>query len=245
MQSSPTSTSVRRPAVQQGLIFGIIIGIVFAINSILGYFVNLGPGSGAISFALFLIGLVLYALAGYRTSVQTGRASSGTIAGLLTGAIGGVIGLVVNMIIVFATVDRLRQASQAAADQLRKQSPQQFPVVHYTNGTVIFSILLLAIGLLALAIGLGAGFGAIGGVIGRRRAPAPTQAYQESFYQGLSPTPSEQLTPYPPNPANPNEQPYNQPYNQPDNQPPQQTIANPPDSYNQNYPPQQPPSSNQ
>ena len=253
MQMNQVPPQQRRPSLQQGLIFGVIVGILFAINTLLGNFVNLGVASTIVSFILFLVGLFLYAVAGFRTAAQTGRVGSAAIAGLLAGLIGGIIGLIVSVIVVIANVDRLRILSQNAADQLHRQSPN-IPIVHYTNGTIITSELVLAIGLLLFAIGMGAAFGAIGGAIGRRRAPHNQIPYQEQFYQGMPPTPMNPAGPYnqgyPQNqayPQNPGYAPNNQENPYPYNQPPQPDPTNPSNPYNQGNqgnPPPQPPSSN-
>ena len=255
MQTNQVPVRRGRPSIQQGLIFGVIVGIVFAINTLLTNFANIGATAGLISILLFLVGLFLYAAAGFRASAQTGKVGTGTIAGLLAGVIGGIIGLIVNMIAVIANVNRLRILSQAAADQLHRQSPTTIPAVHYTNSTIITSALLLALGLLLFAIGMGAAFGAIGGAIGRRRAPQAQVPYQGQFYQGMPPAPMNPSDPYNQGyqQANPNYPPdgqgypQNQPYPPnsqenpyPYNQPPQPNSTNPSDPYAQGYPPAPP-----
>jgi hypothetical protein len=241
MQANSAPARRGNPAVQQGLIFGVVVGVLFALNTILGNVVNIGAAGSIIGILFFLIELFLYALAGFRASAQTGKLSTGVIAGLLTGLIGGIIGAIVTIIVAFANADALRLRSQAIANQAHLN-------IHYTNALIISGAFVGALVGLALAIGYGALFGLIGGAIGRRRAPQ-TQ-YQESFYQGLSPNqqmPYNQGYPqdnqgYPPVQTDPyNQQPqYNQAPQQ-YNQPPQQGTSDP---YNQGLPPTPPPGPN-
>ena len=250
MQTNQVPMRRGRPSIQQGLIFGVIVGVLFAIDTILGNVANVGAAAGIISILLFLVELFLYAVAGFRASAQTGRVGTGTLAGLFTGLTGGIIGFIVTVIVAITNINVLRQRSQATANALHLH-------VQYTNSFVLSGVVIGALLGIALAIGLGAAFGAIGGAIGRRRSPQAQVPYQEQFYQGMPPAPMNPSAPYPYNQgyqqANPNYPPdgqiypQNQPYppnNQenpyPYNQPPQPNLANPSEPYAQEYPPTPP-----
>jgi len=223
MQTNQVTARTRRPSVQQGLIFGIIVGVLLVINEILTNLANFGAIYPAaissliliIYAILVLVGLFVYAVAGFRASAQTGRIAPGTIAGLIAGVIGGIIGFIVTLIIAIATASTAAQRAQALANQAH---------VHfqYTSSIIITAALGVALFGLAATIGLGAAFGAIGGSIGRRRAPQVP--YQEQFYQGTPPPPmnpsdsyNQGYSPnqgYPPNGQGYPQQPGYQPNNQ-------------------------------
>ncbi len=174
------STSMQgRPALNQGIIFGAIVGVILIVYLLLNYIVYNATLTLIVGIASFLVELGLYAFAGYRASAQTGRTGTGAIAGLYTGLIGGLIGAITATILLFVFVDTARIRAQGLiTDPAAKQI--------YTNSFVITTgVIAILIGL-ALAIGYGAGLGAIGGVLGRRRAPQ-AQPYQESLYQSMPP----------------------------------------------------------
>jgi hypothetical protein len=190
----------RNPAVREGLMFGGGLGVLFVLNFLLSTL----AGIGLLSIVLYLVALAAYLFAGMRAGQATGRVSSGLIAGLVTGLVSSVINAVVVVALSFAFVDKLRTIEQQAADAVSK-SFGSTPIT-YTNSIVItgqiVSVLLGAV--VATAIGLG--LGALGGNIGKGRAPLPQQAYQESLYQGIPvPQPPGQYPPppYPPAPQQP------------------------------------------
>jgi hypothetical protein len=114
----------------------------------------------------FILSLVLFLLAGICAARQTGRVSTGTMAGTFAGTIGGMISLGIDLLIASFRIDSLRQSIQEAADALN----QGF---HYTNTMAFASIVFIAVFGLLLAVGLGTGFGALGGLIGKRQAKLP------------------------------------------------------------------------
>src|SRR5260370_6119312 len=150
------------PALQQGLIWGFILGLVLLVIT---YFSGgLGQISTLFSLALFL---VFAFIAGQRASRRTGRTATGVWAGLLTGAISDLITVIFNGGFAFtnldATVQSLKNAAQSQGVSPNSVTPQ---AVTTTIISDILIIMVLAI-LLALVGGL------VGGSRGRRLAPPP------------------------------------------------------------------------
>ncbi len=219
------------PAVRQGLVFGGLIALVSIIQSLTQFLVGgvdavVGqansqgvPGLGALAF---LATLALLFLAGMFTARQNSRVGSATIAGLIAGAIGGLVsGIIVVIGLSFGSIPPTPASSG----------------LHITRSVLILAGVFVAILFLLFYIALGAGVGAIGGLIGRTyyRSRHPAPSYQESMYQGY-PQPGA----YPP----PGGYPYPQPgaYPPPGEYPypPPGGYPPPPQPYPQPYPPQQP-----
>src|SRR5438270_13700183 len=75
-----------KPALQNGLLFGMILGIVeivlFFFLGTLGFVIN-------VLLFLFIVGY-----AGYRASARTGKVSTGLVAGLLVGLLSSVLAFI-------------------------------------------------------------------------------------------------------------------------------------------------------
>src|SRR5258708_21387746 len=101
MQPVYTPPNTRNITFQQGLIFGLILGLVSAVILLLNTFVISPSGNGVLelllSFLVFLLGLAAYFEAGILASKKTGKVSTGTFAGLWTGTFSGIIGFIVSM----------------------------------------------------------------------------------------------------------------------------------------------------
>lgn len=196
-------TRTGNPALQNGLLFGIILGVIEVIFSL-----TLGSIGFVICLVLYL-GLVGFA--GYRASARTGKVSTGLVAGLLVGLFSSIIGSLGLFVYTLPNVDALRQALQQQANTFN-----QGVSINYTNNVVIGLLLLLLVILILASSLLALGIGAIGGAIGKGKAPA-------------------QPIPYPPYPI-PGQYP-EQKYMPPPAYPPQEYI--PPQAYPplQNYPP--------
>ncbi|GAC1400606.1 MAG: hypothetical protein NVSMB49_13230 [Ktedonobacteraceae bacterium] len=165
MQANPRSGN---PGVQQGIIFGVALGVISIIGNLITIFTRPAGGLAFLISAVFLIiTLFGYAYAGYRASAITGRVGTGAIAGLIAGLIAGIIGAILSFILIFTGVTAVTTGAVS----------HSFLIV----GAIIGVILGLAI-----ALGIGAGLGAIGGAIGKSRAPQGQQ-YQEPLYQGMPP----------------------------------------------------------
>jgi hypothetical protein len=149
----------------QGLIQGVVLGFFNSSMSSLGT----SPHLAILSQLLWVFDIAAYLYVGFMASRVTGKTGTGTLVGLFTGlfsALVGVIGTVYNTI---TNMDALRQSTQRMADQ-------QHLGIHYTNNTIILSVLFGAFVALLIALVLGTIFGTIGGAIGKNQAkhtPAP------------------------------------------------------------------------
>jgi hypothetical protein len=177
-------TRKSNPALQNGLLFGIILGVIEVVFSLtLG---NMG----------FIICLVIYlglvGFAGYRASARTGKVSTGLVAGLLTGLFSSIIGSLGLFVFTLPHIDALRQALQQQANTLN-----QGVAITYTNNLVIGLLAVLLVLLILASSLLGLGIGAIGGAIGKGNAPAQPTPYPP--YPGQYPDPKYMPPPaYPP-----------------------------------------------
>lgn len=179
MQSIPRTSS---PALRQGLIFGVIVGVVQVAFIFIGEYVALGLIGLVINLLIFLISGLL---AGRRTSTQTGKMSSGLLAGVLSGLIGSLISSIVTVILVLINIDAYRQSAQQTANQ-------QGLHITYTNALVIQGIIFVLVISIVIYALLALGGGAIGGYMGRSRAQVPPpNEYQESMFAPPPPPPQQ------------------------------------------------------
>lgn len=169
----------------------------------------------------FLIALTLQFVSGMMTARKTGGVGSAALTGLVTGAfgslIGGGVGLVMDFLVVIPALVSL--ASSLG------QNPAQYQQSQTVSDIVgaIFSVVVYA--------GIGAGLGALGGLVGRNsyQQAHPAPSYEQSFYQPGAyppapgyPLPQGQYAPPPGYPPAPGQQPPAQPGNYPPPQPPAQ-----------------------
>ena len=171
------------PALQNGLLFGVILGIIeIALSFFLG-----GPGL-ILSFLLFLF---IVGYAGYRAATRTGRVSTGLLAGLLAGLLSSIITIIPLLIYYLSNIDTLRAQLQ---QQMAGSMPQG---VTLTNNLVIASVILLLVVLVGIATLLGLGIGSIGGAIGKGQAP---RALMQPPVYAQPPYPPQSYVPppYPP-----------------------------------------------
>jgi hypothetical protein len=183
MESAPRTGN---PAIRQGLIFGIILAVVVIAFTFLAQVLPLGALNGIIVLAIYIIfGLI----AGRRASALTGRMATGVLAGFLAGLIGSMIPSIIGLVFDLFNIDAVRQAFQQAANR-------QGVHVTYTNALVIQSIILGLIFNVVLYSLIALVGGAIGGFMGRSRAPLPQQQeYQESMFVPPSSAPAPTPTP--------------------------------------------------
>jgi len=167
------------PALQQGLMWGFILGIVqIAFSFISG---SLGIIGTLIALALYL---VFAWMAGQRASQRTGRTATGVWAGLLTGAISALLSVIVSGVFAFTNFDAIVRSFKNSA---KSQGVNPNSVTPQTVTTTIIASILITF---VLAILLGLVGGALGVSRGRRRAlPPPTDQYQESMSEPPSRTP--------------------------------------------------------
>jgi hypothetical protein len=145
------------PALREGLVFGVILGIITLPAGLRQNFVvsdSLGNILGVLSL---IVTIALNLLAGVRASQRTGRVRTGALAGLIMALISSLFGAILTLTTFFVFDTRLHHIlSQATSEQARQ----------FITGYIISFVVVLL---------LGAVIGAIGGLIGRRRAQLPMQ----------------------------------------------------------------------
>jgi hypothetical protein len=224
-------------ALRNGLIFGAILGVLGVGNTFIqwvtGAYHLMGRTTNSFSSVnlidtgapsllgcvVFLAMLALTFAAGALTAHSTGKVDSGAIAGLLTGVFGGLIGGAGSV-----AVMALLAAPSLSIPPDISMTPDQVETL------VIGIVAAVSISVLLVEMGVGAGIGALGGLIGAQNARkmaavAPGYPGYPNYpgYPGTPVQPSAALQPWPsPNPPeNPQNPQYPQypPYSAP---PPQQ-----------------------
>ena len=228
------SSSPRKVAFRYGLIFGLIQAAIALIVALLNIFV-LSSNTGVVlvlNGLVFLTGLAAYFIAGMMASRQTGKVSTGTISGLWAGVFYGVLGFIITTILFLSiTYPKLIDHYNSVG------YPSNVSQSAFKAGIVAGGVGLYFLGLI-FAIGVGAGIGALGGLLGRSQARknAPLQPYQEQPYPGQPYPPPQpyQGQSYPGQPY-----PYTQPAPQQQSQPSEQAPTPSPTDWNP-YNPDQP-----
>lgn len=202
MQTQPVAQQPGKPALLSGIIIGVVLGIIHsAITIIIAQMAVNGGGSSAVITSLQLlvplIWIIGFLFAGFWASKESGLISTGTLAGLFAGIFGSIIAGFGQII---ATAIAANTTSQIAA--------QASGMLLFTGYTAIFSVMILA-------IGAGAGVGAIGGLIGQtitkvhpQPAPQPLQVYTQPImpYPYTAPQPMATSTIPTPAPRTPQPQ---------------------------------------
>ena len=159
---------VRNPALRQGIIFGVILGIVLLAISFLGF------SSLTITFIICLLASFI---AGMRASQETGRITTGTLSGLWTGLIGTFIPSIIFTILFLINIDAYRNSEQTIANQ-------QHLHITYTNSMLLEGLLFSVLLLLLVGVLFGVCGGVVGGLFGRRRpSNPPVEEYKEAMYE--------------------------------------------------------------
>lgn len=149
------------PALKWGLIFGVALGILGAVNTLL-----LFNGAGGIGgLPQFVVVLAVFFAAGLLTTRETGDVTQGAIAGLTAGALATGLGGLTD--IVLAIVAPHAYAYIANLDRLADRPDR----------LVLTALFALVISLLEYGI-FGGGVGALGGLAGRRLAQSPADPSQ-------------------------------------------------------------------
>ena len=107
-----------------------------------------------------LVWLIVFFVLGLFAARQTGRVRTGALVGLVAGLIGGLIAVLFVIIQLATNGQQITQALNQAG-----LSPGEL------NTSDVVGIVLALIVIAALELGLGAGMGALGGLVGRRQAP--------------------------------------------------------------------------
>jgi hypothetical protein len=145
---------VRNPALRQGLIIGIFLGVIL---------LGLSFVISDLTITLILC-LVAAFIAGMRASRETGRISTGTLAGMWTGLFGLLVPALISFGLLLFNLDAIRKSAQANADK-------QHLHITYTNSVIINNLLINFVIIIALGVLFGVVGGVGGGFLGRRRAP--------------------------------------------------------------------------
>ncbi len=174
-----TQSSLQRPgrvALRYGSIFGVALGLIQSAISLVSQSLTTQNGSGAsyqsIIEVLFLVAPLIWVIgfliAGTLSAKRTGGIGIGALAGLFAGTFGGIIAAVAEIAISTFSAHSPSSDSQSYVLAL--------------VGEAFVSLYTII-----LAPGAGAGFGALGGLIGQILSPVRSQ----------SPTPPANA-PYPP-----------------------------------------------
>jgi len=163
--------------------WGAIAGGTLGVLQILLSLISSGTLTTLIDIVLWL---VVFFVIGLFASRQTGRVGTGALTGLVTGLISGLITVLFGVIQIAANGSRVTQAINQAAQAAQRQGQHLSPTELHTLAVV--SIIVGLIIVVAFELGLGAGIGALGGLVGRRQAGAPTH-YVESLWSPQSSAP--------------------------------------------------------
>ncbi|GHO82086.1 hypothetical protein [Dictyobacter formicarum] len=183
-----------------GLIFGVgmfVVGVIF-------YCINTFALSSTPFLTLFVTGLAwlldlgFFFLVGTLAARKTGKVSTATVAGVWTAVFDGVLYAIFSVIMLYAvTLNRVSGAYQQSSSG-QQISPETARSLMVAGG--IFGVVML----LLLTIGIGAGMGALGGLLGRSLARKSGNPYLAGpLPYGQPPYPGQ---PYPGQPF------YGQPY---------------------------------
>lgn len=175
---------IRRPSMRQGLIFGIILGVVEIIYGFIASFITQQDLQSLLSTIPLALFLLFAFFAGQRASQVTGKLGTGAMAGFWSGLVGAVIEGLVPLIGTFINLQTI-----VANDQKYIQAnPKQFPGMKptdYTSSDAITTALLALLFSIVFYVLISLIGGALGGMVGRRRALAlqQSEAYQESMFE--------------------------------------------------------------
>jgi len=171
MQISPPQSGII--AFQVGAITGVVSGLLVA-----------GPwwiASGLLVLIMgFLVPIVALLLVGLLAARRTGRASTGTLAGMWAGFIGTVVALAL-IAIATATVGQAEfMRGMMSNPRINSQNAEQ---ALWIGLTLVAGVLVI------VGIGLGAGLGALGSLIGKNMSPLAQRpdpsalAYPQALYR--------------------------------------------------------------
>src|SRR5690348_8885633 len=138
---------IGRVAFRRGLILGPLNGIISSILTVLAATV-LVNASGTLTLLSFPLACIFFLLAGLFAAKEAGRVASGTLAGLWTGIISKVLSTL--LVAIFFLVYQLPRLTGRPVSIARLEP-----------------FFLLEFLFLILDVGLGVGFGALGGLIGK------------------------------------------------------------------------------
>ncbi len=164
MQESSISQQPGKPALRSGVLLGVALGIIHSAIVILTSQMNRGYGNTPVTTIflylitplIWIVGLLVAGMSGSRV---TGKINTGVLAGLFAGTFGGIIAGFGQAI---AMTLSMNQQSATSADT---------GLLLASGFTVMFFVMVLA-------LGAGAGFGALGGLIGQSMSSVRPQPHQ-------------------------------------------------------------------
>jgi len=156
-------TARGRLVLQQGLLFGAILGVVDLARTLVEGPTGLTAAvPGALGIVTFLVVAAGFVYLGFRVAARAGKASQGALAGLIAGLVVWACYVAGALLVAFSNQETLRRQFQTAADQAHLGT-------QYTTGTVLAAIIVALAFAVFLGAGVGAGLGALGGLFGTRR----------------------------------------------------------------------------
>lgn len=156
-------TARGRLALQQGLLFGAILGVVDLARTLVEGPTGLTAAvPGALGIVTFLVVAAGFVYLGFRVAARVGNASQGALAGLIAGLVVWVCYVAGALLVAFSNQETLRRQFQSAADQAHLG-------IQYSTETVLAAIIVTLVFAVFLGAGVGAGLGALGGLFGKRR----------------------------------------------------------------------------
>ncbi len=156
-------TARGRLVLQQGLLFGAILGVVDLARTLIDGPMGLTAAvPGALGIVTFLVVAAGFVYLGFRVAARAGKASQGALAGLIAGLVVWVCYVAGALLVAFSNQETLRRQFQSAADQAHLG-------IQYTTETVLATIIVTLAFAVFLGAGVGAGLGALGGLFGKRR----------------------------------------------------------------------------
>lgn len=157
-----STTPTERPALREGLLLGLALGLVLLVLRWLG---TLAP-DGALWLLLSLVLMLdLYLLAGLRAAQQTGNTRTGAYAGLLTALVSSLLSLTASFVALVAQPDALAGLLNVV-NHVLQQSRMAFQV---PESVLIGALIIGYLTTLCLFLLLGALAGALGASLGRAR----------------------------------------------------------------------------
>ena len=189
-----------KAAFLNGLYFGlgavVLNFVVLFVPDLIGLHI---PGLVLIGLS-WLIGLMAFFLAGMFAAKKTGRVGTGTLAGLWAGIFNGVLtnALYGLLFLVFLSLDN-GSLYQELISTLTSSSASATLLSPTQVATILRSVMIMALTFFVLFdIGLGAGLGPLGGLLGRSMAKIPHEPSQPMPYPSYGHSPYPGQPPYPP-----------------------------------------------
>lgn len=212
MQLQSTIQQPGKPALRSGATIGTALGIIHGVITIIITQMNAstlntangGTGIPTLTIILYLltplIWIIGFLIAGAWAGRETGKISTGVLAGLFAGTFGGIIAGIGQVI------------ATAIASSQQGYTSSSSNVLLFSGFAAVFYVMVLA-------LGAGAGFGVLGGLIGQSMSnvrPQPTA--QPVYAQPV--VPYAYIPPQPPHVPLPPQQPPQAPLSQPPQTPP-------------------------